>query len=51
MNILIIVLLVLLCVGGLPNVGYIPHSFGYAPSGLGFILVIVLLVLLLGGRF
>ena len=44
--VLIIVLLVLLVAGG-PYTGW--HSFGYAPSGIiGVILVIVLVLLLLG---
>jgi hypothetical protein len=44
---LMIVLIVLL-LGGLPNLGY--HSYGYAPSGIIGVLVIVALVLLLTGR-
>jgi len=45
--ILVIVLIVLL-VGGLPNFGY--HSYGWGPSGIVGVLLIVLLVLLLMGR-
>lgn len=45
-QILVIVLLVLLLLGGLPTWGL--HSYGYYPSGgAGLILVVVLLVLLL----
>jgi Protein of unknown function (DUF3309) len=44
--ILLIVLIVLLF-GGLPNWGY--HSYGYAPSGIiGTILIIVLILFLMG---
>lgn len=47
MNLLVIVLLILLLVGGLPNWGY--HGYGYGPSGLlGIVLVIVLVLALLG---
>jgi len=48
MSLLLLIVLILLLVGGLPNFGY--HSYGYAPSGLSGVLVIVLLVLLLTGR-
>jgi hypothetical protein len=48
MSLLLVILIVLLVVGGLPHWGY--HSYGYYPSGLGTILVIVLIVLLLTGR-
>jgi len=45
--VLLVVLLVLIC-GGLPNWGY--HSYGYGPSGLGGLLLVVGLVLFLTGR-
>ncbi len=49
MTLIIIIVLVLLLVGALPNFGY--HQAGYGPSGiLGVILVIVLVWMLLGGR-
>jgi hypothetical protein len=49
MTILLIVL-ILLIVGALPNWGY-SRSWGYGPSGLIGVLLIVLLVwILLGGR-
>jgi len=43
MSLLLLIVLILLLVGALPNFGY--HSYGYAPSGLSGVLVIVLLVL------
>jgi hypothetical protein len=46
--ILIIIVLVVFAFGGLPRWGY--HSYGAFPSGIGFILVIILVVLLLTGR-
>jgi hypothetical protein len=48
MSLLLLIVLILLLVGALPNFGY--HSYGYAPSGLAGVLVIVLLVMLLTGR-
>jgi hypothetical protein len=45
--ILLIVLLLVVC-GGLPNLGF--HNYGYGPSGIGGILILVVLVLLLTGR-
>jgi hypothetical protein len=48
MNLVLLIVLILLLVGALPNFGY--HSYGYAPSGLVGVVVIVLLVLLLTGR-
>jgi len=48
LGIILIILLVLLVVGGLPNWQY--HSYGWGPSGLGGILLLVLIVLLLTGR-
>jgi hypothetical protein len=48
MSLLLLVLLVLLVVGGLPNWGY--HQMGYGPSGVGGLLLIIILILLLTGR-
>ena len=48
MGIILLILLLMLVVGGLPNLGY--HSYGYGPSGIGGVLLIVVLVLLLTGR-
>lgn len=48
MNLLLLVLLILLCVGGLPAWGY--HSYGYGPSGiLGVFLIVLILLLVLRG--
>lgn len=46
----LLLILVVLALGGLPNLGPMPHSYGYYPSGLVTVLIIVLLVLLLTGR-
>jgi hypothetical protein len=48
MWLILIVVLVIVCIGGLPQFGF--HQGGYAPSGIGFVIVIVLLILLLTGR-
>ena len=48
MGLLLLIVLVLFLVGGLPRWGY--HSYGYAPSGLAALLLIVLVVMLLTGR-
>lgn len=50
LTILIIVVLLILVVGGLPNHGFITHGYGYGPSGLFGLIVVVLIVLLLLGR-
>jgi hypothetical protein len=48
MGIVLFVVLLMIVLGGLPNLGY--HSYGYAPSGIGGIFLVVVLVLLLTGR-
>ncbi len=51
MTLVLTVLLLFLCVGSLPLApwgGW--HSYGYVPSGVSGIVVIVLVVLLLTGR-
>jgi len=48
MGLLLLIVLIVLLLGGLPNLGY--HSYGYAPSGIIGVLVIVALVLFLTGR-
>ena len=48
MGIVLLIILLLVVFGGLPNLRF--HSYGYAPSGIGGILLLVVLVLLLTGR-
>ena len=48
MVLVLLIVLLALCVGGAPNFGY--HQYGWGPSGLGGVLLIVLVVLLLTGR-
>jgi hypothetical protein len=45
---LLLIILLLLVLGGLPNWGY--HSMGYGPSGVGGVVLLVFVVLLLTGR-
>ena len=42
------IILLLLVFGGLPNRGY--HNYRYAPSGIGGIILIIVLILFLTGR-
>jgi hypothetical protein len=48
MSLLLLILVVLLLVGGLPRWGY--HSYGYAPSGIAGVVLIVALIMFLTGR-
>jgi hypothetical protein len=48
MSLILLIVLGVLLVGGLPNWGY--HSFGFAPSGLAGVVLLVVIVMLLTGR-
>jgi hypothetical protein len=49
MLLLVVIILILFAVGGSPTWGY--HTYGWGPSGLlGVIVVILLIWLLFGGR-
>jgi hypothetical protein len=48
MGIILLILLLMIVFGGLPNLGF--HHYGYAPSGIGGVLLVVVVVLLLTGR-
>jgi hypothetical protein len=48
MSLLLLIVLILLLVGGLPNWGY--HSYGFAPSGLAGVVLIIVLIMFLTGR-
>jgi Protein of unknown function (DUF3309) len=48
MGLLLLIVLLVLLLGGLPTWGY--HSYGYGPSGLLGVVLIILLILLLTGR-
>jgi Protein of unknown function (DUF3309) len=48
MGLILLILLLLVVFGGLPNWGY--HQYGWGPSGIGGILLIIIIVLLVTGR-
>jgi len=48
MSLLLLIVLVLFLLGGLPRWGY--HSYGYAPSGLAGVVILVLVVMFFTGR-
>jgi hypothetical protein len=48
MSLLLLIVLLLIVFGGLPHWGY--HQYGYAPSGIGGIVLIIVLIMLLTGR-
>ena len=48
MSLLLLLIVLLLVVGGLPNWGY--HQYGYGPSGVGGVILLVLVIFLLTGR-
>jgi hypothetical protein len=48
MGLILLIILLALVFGGLPNWGY--HSYGYGPSGVGGLLLVIVLVLFLTGR-
>lgn len=50
LGLILVIVLVLAVVGGLPHWGYWNgRGYGYAPSGIGLVLLIVVLFLLFGG--
>lgn len=50
-SLIVVVILILLLIGGLPHWGY-SSGWGYGPSGLvGLLLVVLIIWLLLGNRF
>ena len=48
MSLLLLIVLLIVVLGGLPKWGY--HNYGYGPSGIGGIILIILIILLLTGR-
>ena len=48
MGLVLVIILLLLMVGGLPNVG--GHRFGYGPSGVSAVVLLIVILLLFTGR-
>ncbi|HEY2389017.1 MAG TPA: DUF3309 family protein [Candidatus Binatia bacterium] len=48
MGLVLLILLILIVVGGLPTWGY--HEMGYGPSGVGGLVLVIVLILLFTGR-
>lgn len=49
MGIVLLIVVLFICLGGLPQVGW-QQSYGYLPSGIGGVIVLLLIILLLTGR-
>ena len=50
MGTLLLIVLILLLVGGLPQVSGTWHNYGYGPSGVLMVVLLVVIVLVLAGR-
>ena len=48
MGLILLIVLIVLLFGGLPNWGY--HKLGFAPSGIAGVVLLVVVILLLTGR-
>jgi len=48
MSLILLIVLLMLVVGALPSWGY--HQYGYGPSGVGGVVLLILVILLLTGR-
>jgi len=48
MGLILLIILIVVLLGGLPRWGY--HSYGWGPSGIVGVVLLVVLVLLLTGR-
>lgn len=48
MSTLLLIIILLIVLGGLPQVS--GHKLGYGPSGIGGIILLILLIMLLTGR-
>jgi hypothetical protein len=48
MSMLLLIVVLLIVLGGLPQVS--GHNLGYGPSGIGGIILLILLIMLLTGR-
>jgi Protein of unknown function (DUF3309) len=48
MSLILVILLVLFLVGALPNWGY--HKFGFTPSGIAGVVLLIVVAMMLSGR-
>ena len=48
---LLVIILVVIAFAGAPNVGFYHHSYGWGPSGIIGVVLVIVVVLLLLGRF
>ena len=48
MSLLLLIVLLLIVFGGLPTWGY--HNYGYGPSEIGGLILVIVLILFLTGR-
>jgi len=48
MSLLLLIIVLLVVLGGLPQVS--GHGLGYGPSGIGGVILLILLIMLLTGR-
>lgn len=48
--IVLVVLFLIMIFGGAPAVGFVSHGYGYYPSGLFLVLLIVLVILIVTKR-
>lgn len=48
MGLVLLIIILVLLFGGLPHWGY--HSYGYGPSGVAGVVILVLVVMLFTGR-
>ena len=48
MGLIVLIVVLMLVVGALPTFGR--HDYGYAPSGIGGLILLIIIILLLTGR-
>jgi len=44
---ILVLLLLIFMIAGAPSVGWVPHSYGYGPSGILGVVIFIIIVLLL----
>ena len=48
MGLILLIVLLVIVLGGLPTWGY--HNYGYGPSGVGGLILLIVIIMLLTGR-